>query len=146
LGVQYSTRDYIGKLYSQVDRSLILNLNNIFYILVTAQYFKTSLGNTFWTYQGSLPKTPQPPDILKLASITTDCERYSDLGHVTLHWWAPRRTLRVQSLTFRLRYNSISINKSQQETYDITKCEKLGIPAVVLREEFNHSVQVLLCP
>ena len=61
LGVQYGTRDYIGKLRFQVDRSLVLNSNSISYILVTAQYFKASLGDTYWTYQGSLPKTPQNP-------------------------------------------------------------------------------------
>jgi hypothetical protein len=52
------TRDYIGRRISSVDRSLVLNLNSISYILVTTQYFRTSLGDTHWTYQGSLPKTP----------------------------------------------------------------------------------------
>jgi len=76
-GVQYGTKDYIGELCSQADRSFVLNSNSISYILVTAQYFRASLGDTHRTYHGSLPKTPQPPNVLKLASITTDCERYT---------------------------------------------------------------------
>jgi hypothetical protein len=63
--------------FSPVDRSFVLNSNSISYILVTAQYFRALLGDTHWTYQGSLPKTPQTPNVLKLASITTDCERYT---------------------------------------------------------------------
>jgi hypothetical protein len=39
----------------------MLNLNSISYILVTTQYFRVSLGDTYWTYQGSLPKTPLNP-------------------------------------------------------------------------------------
>jgi hypothetical protein len=62
--------------FPSVDRSFVLNSNSISYILVTAQYFRASLGDTNRTYQGSLPKTPQPTNVLKLASITTDCERY----------------------------------------------------------------------
>jgi hypothetical protein len=61
------------------DRSFVLNSNSISYILVTAQYFRASLGDTHWTYQGSLPKTPQTPNVSKLASITTDCERYTGI-------------------------------------------------------------------
>jgi hypothetical protein len=41
-----------------VNRSFVLNSNNISYILVITQYFRASLGNTPWTYLGSLPKTP----------------------------------------------------------------------------------------
>jgi len=88
LGVQYGMEDYIGELRSQVDRSFVLNLNNISYILVTTQYFRISLGNTHWTYHGSLPKTPQSPNVLKLTSITTDYERYTDMprGTLSLLW------------------------------------------------------------
>jgi hypothetical protein len=76
-GLQPDTKDYIGGEFPQVDRSLVLNSNSISYILVTAQHFKVSHGDTHWTYQGSLPKTPQTPNVRKLASITTDCERYT---------------------------------------------------------------------
>ena len=76
-GIQYGTKAYISEGFSIVDRSFVLNFNSISYILVIAQYFKASLGDTHWTYPGSLPKTPQDPNVLKLASITTDCERYT---------------------------------------------------------------------
>jgi hypothetical protein len=72
-----NTKDYIVEGFSPLDRSFVLNSNSISYILVTAQYFRASLGDTPWTYLGSLPKTPQTPNVLKLASITTDCERYT---------------------------------------------------------------------
>ena len=76
-GLQQETKDYIGGAFPPIDRSFVLNSNSISYILVTAQYFRASLGDTPWTYLGSLPKTPQTPNVLKLASITTDCERYN---------------------------------------------------------------------
>ena len=57
----------------------MLNSNSISYILVTAHCFRASLGDTHWTYQGSLPKTPQQPQRIEVASITTDCERYTGL-------------------------------------------------------------------
>jgi hypothetical protein len=79
LGVQYGTKVYISRVISMVDRSFVLNSNSISYILVTAQYFRTSLGDLPWTYLGSLPKTPQTPNVLKLASITTDYERYKEV-------------------------------------------------------------------
>jgi hypothetical protein len=78
-GIQEGTKVYISRMFSLVDRSFVLNSNSISYILVTAQYFRTSLGDIHWTYLGSLPKTPQTPNVLKLASITTDCERYITL-------------------------------------------------------------------
>jgi len=33
-GVQYDIKDYIGELYSRIDKDFILNLNNIFYIFI----------------------------------------------------------------------------------------------------------------
>jgi hypothetical protein len=80
LGVQFGTKVYISGAFSIVGRSFVLNSNSISYILVTAQYFRASLGDTPWTYLGSLPKTPQTPNVSKLASITTDCERYNKSG------------------------------------------------------------------
>ena len=76
-GIQENTKVYISKALSLVDRSFVLNSNSISYILVTIQYFRVSLGKAPWTYLDSLPKTPQYPNVLKLTSITTDCECYT---------------------------------------------------------------------
>ena len=76
-GSSTARRYYMVEGFSPLDRSFVLNSNSISYILVTAQYFRALLGDTHWTYLGSLPKTPQTPNVLKLASITTDCERYT---------------------------------------------------------------------
>jgi len=77
-GVRTPT-DYEGlyrRGFPPIDRNFVLNSNSISYILVIAQYFRALPGDTHRTYQDSLPKTPQTPNVLKLASITTDCERY----------------------------------------------------------------------
>jgi hypothetical protein len=54
--------------------------------------------------------------------------------------YLPRSTVRDNSSVTLLNpsgdddWISMVINKSQQETYDFTKCGELGIPAVVMRE------------
>jgi hypothetical protein len=46
-GVQYSAKVLYSLGVFPVDRSFVLNSNSISYILVTAQYFKASLGDTY---------------------------------------------------------------------------------------------------
>jgi hypothetical protein len=40
------TKDYIIKALALINKSFMLNLNNISYIFVIAQYFKALLDNT----------------------------------------------------------------------------------------------------